>query len=697
MSEKEIKVFDEELIKHHIKPMIHEGDYVHGVECLYNEITKQVGHPMKQQIDGIYMTYENIFPKQPKHLSNEQIKNTITEVATLASAEILFALCKYYKELKKCQSELFQPLSQIVVKKIFPVSFEFVCRTTKDNDFRFELQMKKYIRSDLREVLKINPKIYPSSYPSDPSVFGRTINVLNKLETSPTIDDMRSELVNSQTAIIDDVKDMHDNVLPKDFDSDDLLSLLTFSLLHSTLKHPFAISILLECFLTDEDFLTQVGYSLTTFTVAIQSVIKMTENECIQNKELLQLNPVDALTRRNTVKRKPTIMCTQPVFRPTINSSHENIIMVKKPTTKREEKFIIGTRSTLAKKKDKQVVGSVGILDSPLHKKNFTTSYDDNSYYEPFGTHHIDNLKSTVTPVILTSSTVSTTPNKNHSDLSSEDIIFSLSPNTVPESPIIPSPKHEQQDELTKSNPIHTDICDSQLNVSELSKEKELNNNSEIDFTSKITSQNDIQVKAIDKSDIQKEKIQENNQFINQITTESIIENNSKIKSEYQSGINKDFQIKNNTDKQDLALNQEIVNGKIIRKEQTNDGLSEKEEKQEQYSKKFDQLNDQHIKQSKEINEQDKLIQNTEIQDDSERLSVSKAKIKFEAAAQDELIEKHHKSISTPPNSVLSVKERMKLFESKFIEEAEPQYIKRTKEANPSHKPLTSQNNVIQN
>ena len=210
--ENNFKFFDEDLTKNVIKPCLRDEKYTECMDIIYDRIIHHMNHPLKVQIEGILQSFIKQYPTKSKELKsfkNADIKNKIIEIATLASAEMLFLLVKYYKSLMKVKQNLFQPLSQNVVKALFPSSFEFVCRCTKDNDFRFELQAKKYTACDLREVLKIKPKIFPLEYPSDSSSFKRTIGVLNKIEVSKTIDDMREELVNSQTAIIDDVKDMH--------------------------------------------------------------------------------------------------------------------------------------------------------------------------------------------------------------------------------------------------------------------------------------------------------------------------------------------------------------------------------------------------------------------------------------------------------------------------------------------------------
>ncbi|KAL7719524.1 hypothetical protein QTN25_003236 [Entamoeba marina] len=305
MSERDVKNFDEDLLKS-------DGKFKETMLTVFNKIIRCNGHPLSTSIQSMKENYTQMFNKiNPRHFDNKQIVSTITEVATLASAEMLFAFCKYYKSFKKYQSELFEPLSQIVIEQIFSSAFDFVCKKTKDEDFRFELQSKKYMTSDLREVLNINQKIFPPKYPCDDTMFSNTIDELNKLEKSNSVDSMRECLVNSQTKLIEDVKAMHNNELPKNFDSDDLLCLLSFSLLYSTLKHPFGISLMLECFLTEDDFLTQAGYSLTSFTISIQSIIKMTESEGSMNKELLNNDPVEMLSRQ-TVSSSTTIVCRQP-------------------------------------------------------------------------------------------------------------------------------------------------------------------------------------------------------------------------------------------------------------------------------------------------------------------------------------------------------------------------------------------------
>ncbi|KAL7714785.1 VPS9 domain-containing protein [Entamoeba marina] len=368
MSERDVKNFDEDLLKSVFRPGCKDGKFKETMLVVFNKISNCNGHPLSTSIQSMKENYTQMFNKiNPRQFDNKQIVSTITEVATLASAEMLFA---FY--------------------------------------FRFELQSKKYMTSDLREVLNINRKIFPPKYPCDDTMFINTIDELNKLEKSNSVDAMRECLVNSQTILIEDVKAMHNNELPKNFDSDDLLSLLSFSLLYSSLKHPFGVSLMLECFLTEDDFLTQAGYSLTSFTVSIQSIIKMTESEGSMNKELLNNDPVEMLSRQT---HSATIVCRKPPNLTNVSSPKStNSCEFTKPTLNQPDKskerkthLRIGSRnnsttSPTSPINDLLIQGNT-LTTQQINQHKSSTSYDDKFYTQTNGEQ--DSSPENVSPIFL--------------------------------------------------------------------------------------------------------------------------------------------------------------------------------------------------------------------------------------------------------------------------------------------------------
>ena len=82
---------------------------------------------------------------------------------------------------------------------------------------------------------------------------------------------MRDILIESQTQLIDDVKNQNDGSVPYGFGSDDLLGLYGICLIHSELECPFAISVILENYLSEKELSTEAGYSLT-FSVALNVI-----------------------------------------------------------------------------------------------------------------------------------------------------------------------------------------------------------------------------------------------------------------------------------------------------------------------------------------------------------------------------------------------------------------------------------------
>ncbi|ELP94625.1 vacuolar sorting protein (VPS9) domain containing protein, partial [Entamoeba invadens IP1] len=369
MESKEVKVLDTE-INNTIRQLLKENKIEETVTYVYTKLVQSTDHPLKHNINQTYSTFENNFKTtNPKHFDNQTLKQTIIDVVTLITAEILFTLSKYYKQIKKFRLQMLQPLSTIVLEKVFPSAFQFIATKTKDLDFRFQLQAKKYLSSDLRLVLKIKPAIFPMEYPSSEESFMKTIDSINSIEESETVDVMREKLVSSQTVLIDEVKMMHSGELPKAFDSDDLLGLFSFSILHSHVKYPFAISLMLELFLNEEDFLTQAGYALTTYSIAIQSIIKMTEDECLKKSEVLSLDPIVALSK--PTQRKQTILMQSDFHQPLIAQTQKKMIIPPKG------KFVIGIRKTMtpATKKFQNSVDS--LQDSPIRQHNFRISLED--------------------------------------------------------------------------------------------------------------------------------------------------------------------------------------------------------------------------------------------------------------------------------------------------------------------------------
>ena len=128
----------------------------------------------------------------------------------------------------------------------------------------------KYSQMNIRELLNINEKHFPYT-----NMYDTAMSMLNMVEKSTSATTMLNRLIDVQKEISHALEQVYGEI-PLSFDADSLLEILQFLILRSKIQHPFAVCEFIESHFTSKDYSTHFGFSLTTFNIAVESVLQIT-------------------------------------------------------------------------------------------------------------------------------------------------------------------------------------------------------------------------------------------------------------------------------------------------------------------------------------------------------------------------------------------------------------------------------------
>ncbi|EDR28129.1 hypothetical protein EDI_153100 [Entamoeba dispar SAW760] len=179
-----------------------------------------------------------------------------------------------YKEpqLLKYEEPILIGVLDNVSKMVGPKHYALFLQKNKEKDNEFIIHQKKFAQLNLRELLQISPNHFPYT-----NTYDQAMTLLNMVEKSTNASSMLNRLVDIQQEINHSLEIVYGEV-PTSFDADALLSILQFLLIRSKIQHPFSIINFIESHFSSKDYSTQYGFSLTTFTIAAESILQITGN-----------------------------------------------------------------------------------------------------------------------------------------------------------------------------------------------------------------------------------------------------------------------------------------------------------------------------------------------------------------------------------------------------------------------------------
>ncbi|KAL7721011.1 VPS9 domain-containing protein [Entamoeba marina] len=200
----------------------------------------------------------------------KDLTKRIYKLVAVNAQSIKAAITFNQTALLKYDESLYLGVLDYVSKLIGPRHFAMFLALNSNEDDEFIACQLKYSQMDVRALLNIDEKHFPYT-----NTYDQALALVNMLEKATSSTTMLSRLLDVQQAINQSLETVYGEV-PSSFDADSLLSILQFLLLRSKIQHPFSIISFIESHFSKSDYSTQYGFALTTFAVATQSILQIT-------------------------------------------------------------------------------------------------------------------------------------------------------------------------------------------------------------------------------------------------------------------------------------------------------------------------------------------------------------------------------------------------------------------------------------
>ena len=263
-----MKEIDEE-IKKEIKT-IGKEDGKALIEMLFDRISDYSKHPMldiiETSVQSLNMSISRILLR--KDTKGCEIVVHIRELVSQTASELKVQLFEYFN-IKSDTVD--KPLESLLFDLSFSSIQDLFVKKEMSHDFQFEIQRKRFICSNLREVIGLEGGFYP---PKDiDGIFPRSIKTVSLLKEVTTLDQMRELVTHLYRTVNEEISDYNNGTLPSELTPNDILNVEMYCIMKSIIDKPNAVASFLNAFTDESDEKNVYGCSIKTFDSAINGIL----------------------------------------------------------------------------------------------------------------------------------------------------------------------------------------------------------------------------------------------------------------------------------------------------------------------------------------------------------------------------------------------------------------------------------------